>query len=268
MPGTPYQGIAASLLVPLMLCCTSGALAETDAAQKGLAVSVEADRRDTGFTDYKVRMEMILRNARGDENKRQMRLRTLEVQGDGDKSLMIFDTPPDIKGTGLLTFSHKTGDDDQWLNLPALKRVKRITSKNKSGPFVGSEFAFEDLSSQEVEKYTYKYLRDESFDNQMCFMVERYPIDRNSGYTRQVAWIDQTHYRTLKVDYYDRKNAHLKTLTFHGYQLYLDKFWRATRMLMVNRINNKSTELVWHQYQFATGLDDNDFTRNSLQRTR
>ncbi len=243
------------------------ALAETPEA-RGLAISQEVDKRDSGFTDYKVNMEMLLRNAKGQENKREMRLWTLEVPADGDKSLMIFDTPADIQGTGLLTFSHKVGDDDQWLNLPALKRVKRIASKNKSGPFVGSEFAFEDLSSQEVEKYTYRYVRDETLADQPCFVVERFPVDPNSGYTRQLAWIDQTHYRILKIDYFDRKNAHLKSLTFHGYQLYLNQFWRASRMLMVNHITNKSTELVWRDYQFATGLDANDFTRNSLQRTR
>ncbi len=236
--------------------------------ETGLAIATEAEQRDQGFVDIKTTMNMILRNVRGDENSREMRFRTLEVQDDGDKSMIIFDTPPDIKGTGLLTFAHKVGDDDQWLNLPALKRVKRIASKNKSGPFVGSEFAFEDLSSQEVEKFTYKYLRDETHDGQDCFVVERYPVDKNSGYTRQVTWIDKAHYRTLKVDYYDRKNAHLKTLNFHGYKLYLDKFWRADLMLMVNHISGKSTDLVWRDYQFQTGLADRDFTRNALQRTR
>ena len=135
----------------LLVVSLSPAFAETP-EERGLAIAVETDRRDQGFVDMQVDMAMILRNASGAENHREMRLRSLEVQEDGDKSIMIFDTPPDIKGTGLLTFSHKVDDDDQWLNLPALKRVKRIASKNKSGPFVGSEFAFEDLRSQEVEK--------------------------------------------------------------------------------------------------------------------
>lgn len=234
----------------------------------GLAIAMEADKRDQGFIDVQVRMSMILRNAKGAENHREMRLKTLEVIADGDKSLMVFDTPRDVKGTGLLTFSHKVGDDDQWLNLPALKRVKRIASKNKSGPFVGSEFAFEDLSSQEVEKYTYKYLRDEIFADQDCFVSERYPVDRYSGYTRQISWIDKVHYRALKIDYYDRKDSLLKTLTFHGYQQYLDKFWRADSMMMVNHVNNKSTELLWNEYRFSTGLADRDFTKNALQRMR
>ena len=256
-----------AILIFVLLSWVLPATAETP-EEKGLAIAVETERRDEGFKDAQVNMGMILRNAKGAENKREMRLKTLEVPEDGDKSMMIFDTPADIKGTGLLTFSHKVGDDDQWLNLPALKRVKRIASKNKSGPFVGSEFAFEDLSSQEVEKYTYKYLRDEVFDGQDCFVVERYPVDKNSGYTRQVSWTDKEHYRSLKVDYYDRKNALLKTLTLHGYQQYLDKFWRADRMQMINHVSKKSTELLWQGYRFGGGLGDKDFTKNALQRTR
>gem|GEM_PF-13455 len=255
------------LLAVLIALQVSFAIGQTP-EEVGLEIAMEADKRDQGYIDVQVSMSMILRNAKGAENHREMRLKILEVIEDGDKSLMVFDTPRDVKGTGLLTFTHKVGDDDQWLNLPALKRVKRIASKNKSGPFVGSEFAFEDLSSQEVEKFTYKYLRDEVFDGQDCFVVERYPVDRYSGYTRQISWFDKTHYRPLKVDYYDRKDSHLKTLTFHGYQQYMDKFWRADSMMMVNHVNKKSTELLWNEYRFSTGLEDRDFTKNALQRMR
>ena len=103
---------------------------------------------------------MILRNAQGEESIRKFNSKTLEVDGDGDKSIFIFEHPRDVEGTAVLTFTHKVGPDDQWLYLPALKRVKRISSDNKSGSFVGSEFAYEDLSSQEIEKYTYKWVED------------------------------------------------------------------------------------------------------------
>lgn len=259
--------LAIIVMLMSMTMSSFSSLAES-AEEKGLAIAIESDVRDQGWVDSRVNLEMVLRNARGNESRRQMRLKSLEVEGDGDKSLTIFDTPSDIKGTGLLTFSHKDKPDDQWLNLPALKRVKRIASKNKSGPFVGSEFAFEDITSQEVEKYTYKYLRQEVMDGQDTFVIERYPIDKYSGYTRQTVWIDKEHYRLLKVDYYDRKDALLKTLTFTGYRQYLDKYWRAATMSMVNHQTRKSTDLLWQNYEFSTGLDDSDFTRNSLQRAR
>ena len=96
----------------------------------------------------------------------------------GDLSLVIFDTPADVKGTAFLSHTKKAGSDDQWLYLPALKRVKRIASSNQAGPFMGSEFAYEDISSQELEKYTYKYLRNEDYGGLDCFVVEYDPVDR------------------------------------------------------------------------------------------
>ncbi|WP_305800304.1 outer membrane lipoprotein-sorting protein [Thiolapillus sp.] len=256
------------ILIALMVALTSfNALAETP-EEKGLAIAQEADRRDTGWGDFQAQMSMLLKNRHGEESLRQMRVRSLEVEGDGDKSLIVFDEPRDVKGTALLTFSHKVKDDDQWLYLPALKRVKRIASRNKSGPFMGSEFAFEDLASQEVEKYTYKYIRDDVLDGKPVFINERYPVSKYSGYTRQLVWVDKAEYIPLKVEFYDRKNALLKTLTFKGYKQYLEQYWRAAEMFMENHQTGKSTLLTWKDYKFRTGLKDSDFTRNSLKRIR
>lgn len=257
------------LLISLLgsLAFSSPLLAGPD-EDKGLEIAVEADKRKNGFGDFTADLLMVLRNRQGEESTRELRSKNLEVEGDGDKSLTIFDRPQDVKGTALLTFTHKTGSDDQWLYLPALKRVKRIASNNKSGPFMGSEFAYEDISSQEVEKYTYKYLRDELLDGENMFVFERYPVDRKSGYTRQVVWMDQDEYRERKIVYYDRKNSLLKTLTFSGYRKYLDKFWKAAEMDMINHQTGKSTKLAWSNYAFGTGLRDRDFDRNSLKRAR
>ncbi len=141
------------------------ALAESE-ADKGLAIAVEADRRDSGFGDAPVNLTMLIASSPESITSREMRQMVLEVAGDGDKSIMVFDRPRDLKGTAILTFTHKTEPDEQWLYLPALKRVKQISSADKSGPFMGSEFAYEDLSSQEVEKYSYKFLRDEAINGE------------------------------------------------------------------------------------------------------
>jgi outer membrane lipoprotein-sorting protein len=238
------------------------------AEEKGLAIAKERKLRDVGWQDSQAEVSMVLRNPQGDESVRSIRLQSLEVANDGDKGLTIFDEPRDVKGTAFLNFSHPTEPDDQWMYLPALKRVKRISSKNKSGPFMGSEFAFEDMSSFEVEKYSYKYLRDEIFSEQDCFVVEQVPVDPNSGYTRLLVWIDKVHYRPLKVEYYDRKNSLLKSFTAFDFKLYLDKHWRPMRVEMYNEQNHKSTELTTHSLQFKTGLQDNDFDKNSLKRAR
>lgn len=236
--------------------------------EKGFAIAVETDRHDTGFGNHIADVTMILKGRRGNESSRQMQIKTLEVSGDGDKSLIIFDKPKDIKGTVLLTFSHSLIPDEQWIFLPVLKRVKRISSSNKSGPFMGSEFAYEDVSSWEVEKYTYKYLRDEVFEGNDCFVIEQTPAYPYSGYTRRVEWADKTIHQPRKLVFYDRQNIRLKTLTFKGYQQYLGQYWRADEMIMENHQTGKSSRLAWKNYRFRTRLTPRDFTKNSMKRVR
>ena len=236
--------------------------------EKGLAIAREMDSRDSGWQDQRANLVMILRNRQGQESRRELRINTLEVEGDGDKSLTLFDSPRDVKGTAFLSFTHATEPDDQWLYLPALKRVKRISSRNKAGSFMGSEFAYEDLSSQEVDKFRYKWLRDEALDGKQTMVVEYYPAYKNSGYTRQVVWIDSEIWQVVRTEYYDRKNALLKTLTIDGYRQYLDRHWRADTMHMANNQTGKSTTIQWSDYRFGTGLTDRDFDRNALKRAR
>lgn len=239
-----------------------------DPVAKGLAIAEEADRRDLGFGDSQATLTMVLRNAHGDESTRELRNRVLEQESDGDKSLVIFDHPRDVKGTAFLTFSHIDGDDDQWLYLPALKRVKRISSSNKSGPFMGSEFAYEDISSQEVAEYTYRYLRDEAVDGQASYVVERVPLHPKSGYQRQEVWFDHAEMRPLKIVYYDRKGDLLKTLEQREFERHLERYWRPALMTMVNHQTGKSTELRWSDYSFRNGYADSDFDRAGLARAR
>ena len=253
-----------SLLTGLLLLTPALIIAETP-EEKGLAIAIEAARRHEGFGDYTVDMIMILKNKQGRESRRSIRHRALEVVGEGNKSLSIFDSPQDVKGTALLTFSHKVGDDEQWLYLPALQRVKRINSHNKSGSFMGSEFAFEDIASLEVEKYTYKHLREKEFQGRPCYVGESYPLDtKNSGYTKRISWVDTKEYRLFKVEFYDRKQSLLKTLTIDGYRQYPNKQWRADRMRMLNHQSGKSTTLLWGNYRFRTGLTEKDFNSTSL----
>jgi len=237
---------------------------------KGLEIAKEIDRRDLGFGDSRTELKMLLTNRHGEKSIRKLRLATLENQNTevGDKSLTVFSHPRDIKGTAFLSFTKILDPDDQWLYLPALKRVKRISSANKSGPFVGSEFAYEDLVSFEVGKYDYKWLRDEPCGELDCFVVERFPKYENSGYTRQTVWVDKTEYRIQKIDFYDRKETLLKTLDQSGFAQYLDQYWRPLKMVMKNHQTGKATELAFSPYEFRRGVNENDFTPNRLKRLK
>jgi len=250
-----------------LLALTTYATAQTP-EERGLEIATAAQAQDDGFGDSVSSMTMTLINRAGKESTRRMRSRILEVPGDGDKSMSIFDEPADVKGTASLTYSHATEADEQWLYLPALKRVKRISSKNKSGPFMGSEFAFEDISSQEVDKYEYTYLGEDNIDGIAVHKIESVPTYKHSGYTRLINYIDQDRLVSLKVEFFDRKNAPLKTLKSSEYTKYLDTYWRPGRMEMVNEQTGKRTILTWSDYAFQTGLTEKDFSSKALKRLR
>ncbi len=237
-------------------------------AQTGLEIVTTAENLDNGWGSMSNTLTMTLTNRNGQKTVRNMHGLALEVENEGDKTLTVFDTPTDVKGTASMTYTHKEGDDDQWLYLPAIARVKRISSSNKSGPFMGSEFAFEDLSSQEVEKYTYKFISEENLGDVMTFKVERYPTAKSSGYKRNIVWINKDNYRVERIEFYDRKDALLKTLNYMDYNQYLGKYWRASTMKVVNHQNGKETELKFTDYKFGIELTDEDFSQNALKRAK
>ncbi len=246
----------------------TGAHAESDPARRGFQIAQEMTTRDSKFHSYRMKMEMVLRDRQGQQSIRQIRGSVLEVEGDGDKYLMVFETPADIKGTAFLSFAHPSRSDEQWLYLPSLKRTKRIASDNKAGSFMGSEFAFEDITTQELQKYEYKYLGDEKLAERASFKIEQVPRYEGSGYIRQLMWVDSERYVPLKVEFYDRRGELRKTLRFDGYKLYEGKFWKASSMTMDNHQNGKSTVITLSGYQFRSGVAEQDFDPQRLEYVR
>ena len=238
--------------------------------EKGREIAMESERRDEGFGDTITEITMQLISSDGRIRERRLTWQTLEMidPPDGDRSLTVFHEPRDIAGTAFLSFTHVEEPDDQWLYLPSLKRVKRIASVNQSSSFMGSEFFYEDLLSDEVEKFDYLWIRDESCGESICFVLERKPRFENSGYSRQVVWIDQVEYRPMKIEYYDLRERHQKTLLFEDYRRYMERFWRAHELRMVNHQTEKETRLSFGTYEFQTGLTEQVFDPSALTRLR
>ncbi len=237
--------------------------------QQGFALFREKDRRESGYGDLQVELEMVLRDRRGSESRRLLSISQLEMEDEGDRLLVVFDTPKPIRGTALLSYSHVQGPDDQWLYLPAQRRVKKIASRNKSGPFLSSEFAYEDLALQEVEKFDYRLLGQEPCGDRQCYRVERTPLDEYSGYSRQEVLLDQETLRVERIDYFDRHGRPLKVLVSDAYRLYDGRYWKPGRMFMENLQTGKTTELRWKEYRFGNGfLAERDFSTNALSRAR
>jgi len=234
-------------------------------ALSNLEIAKKADKVTDGFESSIAKTQMTLINASGQSSVRDMIMKTLEGES-GDKTISTFLSPADVKGTKVLGWEHVDRDDDQWLYLPALKRVKRIASRNKSGSFMGSEFSYEDIGNQNPQKYTFSgEPQTVTLDGIECYKGARVPKDKNSGYTKQVTWVDTKDFLIRKVEYYDRKKELLKTAIFSDYKQ-IEGIWRVGKIEMKNHQNDKSTILVWKEDKIKVGLKDKDFNKRELKK--
>jgi outer membrane lipoprotein-sorting protein len=160
----------------------------------------------------------------------------------------------------LLTHGATGRNDDQWIYLPAARRVKRISSSARSGSFVGSEFAYEDMVDQALEDYSYRWISDEG----CCHIVEAFP-KFPSGYEKQVISFDAGSGLPVQIEYYPKRGSKQKVLSISGYRNY-GGVWRPAQMRMKNLLNGRSTDLAWSNYRFNIGLPGGDFTTRALER--
>ena len=243
----------------LLLCLSVGLL-----AQSGQEVAKRAYEQISGYQSSISTTTMLLKNAEEDENLRKLEMKKLEGE-DGDRSLLVFLYPNDLKDTKLLSYEVIGGDDKQWLYLPALKRVKRISSRNKSGSFIASEFSYEDISSQNYKNYIYP--EDATVvtkDGVQYFKVMRLPKDRHSGYSKQIIYIDTKKTLARFGEYFDKQGRLLKKIFFSDYVL-LDGVYRVHKIVIKNVQNQKESILTWESDAIKAGLGKKDFSKRVLR---
>ena len=247
---------------------SSDGLLDGTAEEAGLRIAIEARERQKGFENFTASLTMVLRNKKGQESVRELHMNVIETEDDGDRTRFVFDRPADVKGTAFLIHAFKNKPDRQWLYLPALKRVKSISASKQSGSFMGSEFSYEDMGAVEVEKFDHRYLGNEPCGEYDCLILERVPTNKDSGYSRQLVWLDREELRSVQVQYFDRREQLFKTMISEDYEKYLDRIWRAGKITMTNHLTGKDTTLLWSGYEFGTDLDLKDFTKTALKRIR
>jgi len=247
----------------------TGLFANSAGADKGIELAKKIDQANSGFKSELATVEMQLYNASGSKTIRKLKTKTREVANDGDQSLTIFLYPPDVKGTKLLTWAHKEKTDDQWLYLPSLKRVKRISGRGKTGSFMGSEFSFEDIGAQEFEKFNYEFFKEEELmvngSKRKTWVLKRVPKDSSSGYSKQIIWHDQEYMNPHKIEYYNRKNELQKIATFKNYKK-IKNWWRPSEVEMANQINRRRSVLVYSERKIGVGLKGSEFKPSKMKR--
>lgn len=237
------------------LCSALPAQASIERANE-IARSVEAS--DRGYQDETVTGELNIRSADGTEVNRTFTMTTLEVAPGGDKRVVVFEKPRDLAGFVSLNHSEILEPDKQWIYLPALKRSRRLSARDKTGAFAGSEFSYEDIVRWELEKYEYRYVGQENCAQTRCEVIEDIPLYPYSGYSKLVESIDMDILQPRKIVYYDLQGRAFKELELFEYKK-IGKYWRPMRSRMTNLITQAVSEIQWQNYEFQQGLNDRDF---------
>lgn len=206
--------------------------------------------------------------SRGNHIVRTMEQYILESNDSGNKTINVFSEPADVKGVSVLTHTEMDGNDQQWLFLPSINRTKRISSSNRSGSFVGSDFAFEDLSSLELEKYDFDSANYEEINGQKLIKVTYKPKYSGSGYSYIETFLDTQNYQPKFNKYYNSRGEHSKTLFLSEYLSYTDDgAWRPHVLKMENHIKNSVTEIVFKKFT-TKSTSKRNFQPNAFDRVQ
>ena len=253
-----------AILLAVVASWPAGASAQRDGASLARRVA----QRAAGFGDFRAQLRMELQDG-NESTERRLSLKALETD-EGTHSLIVFDNPSDVRGTALLSRS-EDGESQQWLYLPALRRARRVASGQLSSAFLGSEFAYEDISALSPGHYRWEQKGEDGCGDgtsDRCTVLVGRPKFEGSGYTRRVLYVDADHYRIRRIEYFGRGDAHLKTLVNSDWRQHAGRFWRAHTWTMTNHQSRKRTVVRVGGYEFGNGFSDRDFSRSALGRSR
>ena len=231
----------------------------------GLQIIENVYNRATG-NDMQGDLTMTLTNSRGDQRMREIKQFTKDF-GKMEKKIMFFVSPADVRNTSFMNWSYDEAgkDDDQWIYLPALKKVKRISSESKSDYFMGSDFTYDDLGDRHPIDDTHKLLREEKVDGKDCYVVESIPKDEDYMYSRTVSWIIKDKWIGLKKEFYDEDEELLKTLTIKKYEK-IKGYWTILSSEMHNVQKDHTTKMELANVKLDTGIPANKFTERMMKR--
>ncbi len=231
----------------------------------GLDIIQKVYDRPTG-TDQEGELTMTLINSRGDRRVRKIK-QFIKDFGKEEKKIMFFISPADVRNTSFMSWSYdEVGrDDDQWIYLPALKKVKRISSDSKSDYFMGSDFTYDDLGDRHPTDDTHKLLREEKFNGEDCYVIESIPKEEDYIYSRTVTWVIKDKWIGQKKEFYDEDNERLKTLSVIKYKKIKD-YLILTHSRMHNVQKDHTTDMLLENLKVDVGVPNNKFTERMMKR--
>ncbi len=210
-------------------------------------------------------LTMTLINSRGNTRVRKIKQFKKDF-GDVEKKIMFFISPADVKNTSFMNWSYDSDKpDDQWIYLPALKKVKRISSDSKSDYFMGSDFTYDDLGDRKLDADVHKLLREETVNGIKCYVVQSIPKDEDYMYSKTITWIRKDNFVGVKKEFYDEDGELLKILTIKKVEK-ISGYWVITKSEMKNVQKNHKTIIELSNVRFNTGIPASTFTERMMMR--
>jgi Outer membrane lipoprotein-sorting protein len=261
-----------SMLAAVALLAASLARAETarDMLDRAKAVN---DAREPKDRAQKTKMTLV--DSRGGERVRDLDIYAKSYGPRARRTIAFFLSPPEVKGVGLLSWSYPDKDDDQWLYLPELKRVRQISGSSRKQSFQGSDFTHDDIHLlDDIRDWTEtdatsKLVRDdETIDGVHAAVIELVPQNKAYDYARFLVWLDREDATFRKIEFYDKKDGSLvKTLTWRGFET-IDGIPTARHIEMVNAKKGTKTLLDVSETRYNRGLTEEAFSQRTLERGR
>jgi hypothetical protein len=264
--GLRPDGRRTRLLIVLMTAVTCRVAAQGELTARELMRDVIASATASDET-VSIRMELA-------DSKNQVRQRTATLQAKKDPDgnvmrLIRFNSPADLAKSGILVLDRGDRDAEQWLYLPAYHASRRVAAANRSDTWMGTDFAYEDMSAPNVDRYDYRYLEDERFSGVDCRVVETVPLDeklkKESGYSKTIYWIDPVRKIVMKADFFDKRGALAKELRHSRLETH-GSHYRWAEWEMRNVARGHRTTLRFEDRKIDQGLEDRFFTVRFLER--
>ncbi len=253
------------LSMTLVLALALGAVAGVSAQTSGQEIMEQVYNRPAP-DDMTAEVTMTLTDRRGNQRVREIEQYTMKT-ADGEKQLMFFTAPADVRDTSFMTWSYDDDpDDDQWIYLPQLNRVRRIASDSKHDRFMGSDFTYDDISGRHPDEDEHELLREEQLDGRDMYVVDSRPKDTSQApFSRTVTWVDPERLLGARREYFDSRDNRYKVLELQE-AAEIDGFWIIERMTMTDESRDHSTTMEIRNARLETGLDERMFSERTMTR--
>jgi len=259
------SGTVEMLLLIVVLCCTSAMNAQD---LSGYEI-MERALSGSAWDDMQAQLSLILENSRGDIRERTIAFYSRENAAEESRMLMRFKAPADVEGTGFLMIEHQDGEDERYLYLPALRRVKRVASSGSGGNFMSSDFTYYDIGSPELEDWRYTVLKDTTLDSEACYTLKCLPktdqIRQDTGYSKILRWITKRGFNTIRSEYYDESGQKKKILTIPEFTE-LQGVDFASKLIMKDIQINHISIMQFNNIKLDTDIPEDFFSQRYLQR--